>query len=174
VTIYHSKSGTKHRQHGPILIGFLIVTAGVVSLLIYLATRPRPIANLSLESFSNLHQVYREQGIQGFLRQKDALRRLAKEALQLGDDSDAEVENMAVYLFPDVLPEPNLERDSALALWTPHQSAIESAPGTPESRRFFEEMRANIWNYESPSRNNPQLSPPARQVIRIYEVLSAP
>ena len=56
----------------------------------------------------------------------------------------------------------------------PLEESIERAPRTPESRLWFEELRADIWNYENPERSAPRITPYAQQAIRIFDVMTQP
>lgn len=167
--------GRKEGSHRA-LYRFLVVVALVVTGLVYLGfNKTQPFA-LTEQSFSQLHDVYQNEGIRRFLEEKAKLR--SQIVLQIGSSEDSDVRNeannIALYLFPDALESDNLEREVGLEEWAPLQKDIEDAPGSSDSRRKFEELRASIWNYESPSRSAPQLSPQARQVIRIYKTLSGP
>lgn len=80
--------------------------------------------------------------------------------------------NVAVYFFPEALPKDSFEREVALDEWRPLQKQIEAAPHTKESREQFEEMKANIWNYENPNREEPELSDAASTVLQAYDLLT--
>ncbi len=155
-----------------VLVAFFVV-AGI---LVYQSVN-RPLdPGQSLDTFAVLHDILRKEGVSRFLAEKEELKKTVK--MELGESAPgakfAEAQSIAVYLFPDLLPDEDFEKPVALELWHPLQKAIEAEPGTAKSRTLFNEMRANIWNYESPDRSTPRLSDQARQVIRIYENLSAP
>lgn len=157
------------------LAGFLVVVAVIGTVLIYLADRKEDEFTPELRTFGELHAIYRSEGMQRFLAEKARLRVHTSRALSASDQAvQADALGIALYLFPDMLPSDDLERDLALEEWAPLTAAIERSPGTPESRLWFETLRANIWNYESPSRTTPHVSAHARQAIRIYQALSAP
>src|SRR5688572_942598 len=135
-----------------ILAGFVIVVAVIGALLIYLADLKEDEFIPDLRTFGELHAIYRNEGLQRFLAEKAKLRTHTSRAMSSGGQlAQAEAMSIALYLFPDILPSDDLERDIALEEWAPLTAAIERSPGTPESRLWFETLRANIWNYESPS-----------------------
>ena len=153
-----------------------MVTIAMLSAFIYYATTRRPVIGVgNLSDISKLEEVFSGQGMVRFQQEKERLRQAVFWELKRPEtESGIEAEQLAVYLFPDALPRDHFEREVALMLWEPLQRKIEAAPKTPQSREWFEEMQANIWNYENPDRTAPQLSFAAKKVIRIYDVMSAP
>lgn len=134
----------------------------------------RDIPTSTLASFSTLYEDFEEGGLQKFQERKHDLKReVGKTLASEGDTAEKDrAENIALYLFPDLLSNDDFERDVALEQWYPQQKAIEETPGTTESRRTFEELKNNVWNYENPDRQVPVVSDYAEEVIRIYDVLS--
>lgn len=173
-----SESKTKLANDNALRIIFAFVgLVGLVLtiLLIFVSNAPADFT-VPQRQFNDLHTVYEREGIEGFKRTKSELRSKVKDALD-GDPDDPTTHaatNIALYLFPDVLGGDNLEKTEGTSLWGPMQEAIEKNPRGPDARIYFEEMRANIWNYENPDRNNPNLSQTAKQVIKIYEGMSVP
>lgn len=127
-------------------------------------------------NFYSLYQIYRHQGFKRYLEVKDDLKAQVKKTFEkdLSDEEEIFATNVALYLFPEILPEDNLEKEVALEQWAPLQAAIEQKPKSPESRIWFEEMRASIWNYESPNFNAARISEFANEVLRIYNEISSP
>ncbi len=82
--------------------------------------------------------------------------------------------NIALYLFPDLLPDSNFEKIVAVEQWAPLESAIEKKPRSQEARLLFDEMKSNIWNYENPKMDRSGLSLYASETLKIYHELSAP
>lgn len=155
---------------------FLTLAATILGVLIYVAPGNRWRWDNLESSFVNLDEVYKKHGMERFLEQKAQLKQSVSRILQDGSDPSriSTATNIAVYLFPDVLPEENFEKETTTELWGEVLTEIEKHPHTPESRVLFEELRANIWNYELADREDPKLSAPARQVIQLYDDLSAP
>lgn len=144
--------------------------------LVYSAlNRPRNETK-TMDAFAQLDLVLRREGLARFKQEKFALKHLVKRTLKEAktQEEQEQAQTIAVYLFPEVLSNDDYEKEVAQAFWEPLQQAIEHEPGTAKSRLMFNELRANIWNYENADRVNPQLSNSAKQVIRIYETLSAP
>ena len=166
-------SWAKQKKQYAVIGAFLGLMGLLLAVIFHFAVEMGQQAGDSVEAFSSLEEAYRKDGIGGFLKSKAALKRKLKSDLAGGSTSEEHL-NIAVYLFPDVLDAEDFEREEGQENWAPQQAQIEKAPRTPASRVAFEEMRANIWNYENPDKTSPQLSPQARQVIRIYEALSAP
>ena len=131
--------------------------------------------NPSLEEFARLDQIFRAHGMDTYLEHKRALRESIRRALK-GNPSKYEphAENIAVFLFPDLLPNDDLEKQEATEGWADLEEKIEAAPNTPEARANLDEMKSNIWNYENADRVAPHLSEEAAQVIRIYQAISSP
>ena len=132
--------------------------------------RRQPVA---LASFGTLQDDISQGGVAQFQKKKEDLRGEVAENLREVDSPDRDkAENIAVYLFPDLLEKDDFEKDVALDQWAPHEKKIESNPHSPESRQVFEEMKNNVWNYENPDRETPVVSDYATQVLKIYEALS--
>ena len=127
-----------------------------------------------LASFSSLEETFRTKGIKVYIESKGELRVDIGRALNTEKDTRERdrAENIALYLFPDLLPENDYERDVAFEHWYPHQRYIEKNPGTVGSRKQFEELKNNVWNYENPDRQAPDISEYADKVIRIYDEIS--
>ena len=90
------------------------------------------------------------------------------------EDEENHALNIALYLFPEILPDTNFEKEQAIELWASFESAIEKRPRTPEARMLFEEMKSNIWNYENPRVSNVGLSFHAQETLKLYHELSSP
>lgn len=127
-----------------------------------------------LASFASLEEIFRTNGIKVYIQKKGELRVDIGRALDTEKDTRERdrAENIALYLFPDLLPENDFERDVAMQQWYPHQKYIENNPRTVGSRKQFEELKNNVWNYENPDRQTPEVSEYADKVIRIYDELS--
>lgn len=120
-------------------------------------------------SVQPLEGSFRSEGIDGFLKMKSLLKEEVTTAIAKGDPR---AEPFAVYLFPELLPPSNFEKSVAEEQWAPLQARIEANPGTEESRKHFDEMRAQIWIYENPDQKHPALSDTADEVVRLYSTLS--
>lgn len=139
----------------------------------YYASQEMSVVPKRLQRFTELESVLRDRGTDRFLQEKAALRTDVSTTLQTGNPAERiAAESIAVYLYPDLLPSDDFERLTAEELWTPLQSALERATREDPRRAWFEEMRANVWIYENPSRTQPQLTPIARHVLAIYDALS--
>lgn len=90
------------------------------------------------------------------------------------DTEETYATNIALYLFPDLLPDSNFEKIVAVEQWAPLESAIEKKPRSQEARLLFDEMKSNIWNYENPKMDRSGLSLYASETLKIYHELSAP
>lgn len=175
--LYVIQGGGKNSRQSTLLIwGFLFLFICSVFMLIRYTIKEMENQELTDKRFFGLHEIYQQEGILRFQEEKKRLKSQVISTLQQ-QPSENEVNfatNVAVYLFPDVLPDSNFEKGIAKEQWGTFQEAIEKKPKTPESRVWFEELRANIWNYESPSRENPKISPFAKETIKIYEEISSP
>ncbi len=159
-----------------LIFAFLGVAAAVIAVITYFSPSNRWRWETMSGTFSSLEEAYKKGGMQKFQEQKALLKRSVGDALKEGKDQ-AQVDlatNIAVYLFPDALPSENFEKPVAEEMWGETFTKIEKAPHTAESRVLFEALRADIWNYEMVDREDPKLSAPARQVIQIYDTISAP
>ena len=161
-----------HQRFALIFIGCVVTLLGGF---LYFRAESTVSWEVASETFYSLHDIYRVRGIGRFLEEKKQLRNRVAKVLEdkPGTEQGDVATNIATFLFPDLLPNSNFEKETANTLWAPFENAIEKEPRTPQSRRHFEEMRANIWNYENPNRIFPTLSPYAKQVIRIYDELSS-
>jgi hypothetical protein len=166
----------KTKNHQAVVWGFLVVVSIFSAVLTFYSSRKTIQIDTNFRSFFSLHQVFRQEGLQRFLEEKKILKdRVSKTLLDASSEEEEGIAaNVAVYLFPEALPDSNFEKQVALEQWAPFQAAIEGSPHSVESRLWFEEMRANIWNYENASAQLPKLSQFAREVLRIYNELSTP
>ncbi len=159
-----------------LIFSFLAIAAAVLAAVVYFSPG-NPWRWQTLEgSFNSLESTYKTHGMTKFLERKAELRKAVTETLSQ-DGQSPEIDlatNIAVYLFPDVLPGTNFEKGPAEQMWGEALRQIEASPNTAESRVLFEAVRADIWNYELVDREDPKLSAPARQVIQIYDAISAP
>ncbi|MEZ4751772.1 MAG: hypothetical protein R3B54_14425 [Bdellovibrionota bacterium] len=164
------KPGSHHQWATVAIVGVI----GFLGYLIYLATLVAPDIQIVQERFHNLAKSYENGGSAHFADRKEALRRDVSRTLRANKSLEARMiaTNISVYLFPDLLPSENFERDVAEEQWIPMQREIEKSPGTYESRLKFEEMKANIWNYESPDKRAPKLTETAETVLHIYDLMS--
>jgi hypothetical protein len=128
---------------------------------------------ISAKSLDQLSLDFKKQGIQSFLKSKKSLRK--RVSSQIGNSQDPAAQlaatNIAVYLFPDLLPNDSFEKTIAEDSFTPLQNAIEQKPGTPEAQVLFEELRSRVWNYENPRNSADGLSEYADQMLKIYGTL---
>ena len=184
------------KQNAPFILGiFFVVTLVAAGSLYYFAGEARGpgmsmIGNLkgyfethradhagstpALASFSTLQEDYATGGIKKFKEKKNALRSEVESELKKESDSPDrdKAENIAVYMFPDLLDSEDFEKEVAMEQWFSQEKNIEKDPKSPESRKDFEELRNNVWNYENPDRGQPTVSDYASQVIKIYDALT--
>lgn len=127
------------------------------------------------KGITGLEVGFLEGGIEKYKELKASFKKQVAQSLETNADphTNQAATNFATYLFPELLPKDNLEKSVGNQLWIPQQQAIEAAPNSPEARKSFEEMRANIWNYENPDRETPTLSTYAEEVLSLYESLSS-
>lgn len=159
-----------------LIFGFLGVAAAVLGLIIYFSPGNRFRWESVTATFTSLDTVYKTQGMEKFLERKELLKKAVTETLNNSTDP-AQLDlatNISVFLFPELLPDDNFEKLPAEEMWGFALKKIEQSPHTAESRVLFEALRADIWNYELVDREDPKLSLPATQVIRIYDIISAP
>lgn len=175
-----TKETRVHRSkpnHTLVVWTFLGIFTATLGTIVFLSSHNLVPPNSLQTTFMALRPGLSEpQGLLRFQTDKGILRSMVSRAL---NEKKAEAEenlaqNIAVYLFPELLSDEDFEKMVALDQWKPMQEAIEKSPKSPESRIWFEEMRANIWNYESPDRENPRISDYAKEVLRLYDELSSP
>lgn len=156
-----------------LLIIFIMALFGTIGVIWYFQKVSPPIKSIaSLSSFWNLEKVLWKKGRKAYFNEKESLRKALKYSLA-NNKNEIEAENIALYLFPELLDDLSFEKFEAKELWQEQQKYIESNPHTKLSRNKFIEMEANIWNFENPSRDEPQISPYAKEVIKIFNILSS-
>lgn len=128
------------------------------------------------DSYQTLLSSVNRGGYSQFISDKNELRKQIEKTLSGPENEEQEISasNIALYLFPDLLPESNFEKNTALGLWAPLQAEIERRPKTPEARMLYEKMKSNIWNYENPKVTSAGLSKEASDTLQIYHELSSP
>lgn len=158
-------------------ITLFLISCALLFLYMYKHSHPssfqgQPLAN----SYLTLLNSVTTGGIAKYRENKSALRQHISLILAnpSSDNEESEASNIALYLFPDLLPESNFEKTQAFELWAKLQEEIEKNPRTPKARMFFEEMKSNIWNYENPRMTNAGLSEDAQETIKLFHELSSP
>lgn len=128
------------------------------------------------DSYSTLKLSVKNGGLSQFQRDKNELKEHLKIILKSPKNEEEEINaaNIALYLFPEILPDTNLEKQFAMNSWASLEAAIEKKPRTAEARMLFEELTSNIWNYENPKLQNIGLSLYASETLSIYHELSSP
>lgn len=135
------------------------------------------IKTASLETgYQSLLSSVSDGGIANFQNEKNSLKKLVQQVLKdpKSEEEESFAYGIALFLFPDLLPNSNFEKETALTLWAPLEAKIESKPRSAEARMWFEELKSNIWNYENPKVASVGLSPQAEQTLKIYHQLSSP
>lgn len=154
-----------------LLLGLLMVPVLISSWLREDVAIHTPI---SAESLDELATAYRKSGMEQFIGAKRLLGK--KVSLNLRNDEDPKAQmaamNIAVYLFPELLHDSNLEKQYAEEHIKPLQEKIEAVPGTSEAQTTFEELRNIVWNYENPKQTEQGLSEYAAQMLKVYGALS--
>lgn len=163
-------------SHQTIVSTFALVVFISLSSLVYFSSRNEIQIKFAPQTFFKLFTIFQQEGYQRFTEEKRTLKAQVERTLKSPPSEEEEqlASNIALYLFPDALPDTNFEKQVAMEQWAPLEAAIEKAPRTKESRLWFDEMRANIWNYENPKLGYSTISPYAKEVLRIYNELSAP
>jgi hypothetical protein len=124
-------------------------------------------------AITSLKTAFEQNGIEGYLVAKARLREQVKESLQKGGSVQAnEAAQVAVYLFADLLPDSDFEKSESLSLFHPLMEAIETRPRTANAGQVFEALNAEVWNYENVSREEPQITPVAEDVLRLFSEMS--
>lgn len=175
----HGKEAVRHENVLALVLAVVTLGALVLGTAGYLALSRRASMPPQFSGFDELETTFRVHGIERYLTEKAKLRDRVAESLrdpkQSQDRTHRRVAgSLALYLFPDLLDRADLMEGVAQESWGTLMLAIERAPRSRDSRLWFEEMRAAIWNFESPKGDERELSPIAKRVIRIYDVLSAP
>ena len=160
-------------QHRLLLIFLGIVTTGLSSLFLFFSP------NRSTQDFGGLDRLAEAtltNDLSVFQEKKSDLRKKVRAALKHSPSSQdyQAATNIAAYLFPSELPQGDFEGETASTQWLPLQQGIEAAPHTAESREKFDELQAEVWNYENPNRQNPELTETATTMLHIYDVMSKP
>lgn len=124
-------------------------------------------------AITSLKTAFEQNGIEGYLVAKGRLRDKVRESLQqTGSVQAGEASQVAVYLFADLLPDSDFEKSESLTLFNPLIEAIETRPRTANAAQAFETLNAEIWNYENVSREEPQITPVAEDVLSLFSEMS--
>ena len=170
----HFRKNQRLRQHA-IILGFLgLVLLAFLTLSLFDSKSQIDIVSTN-KPFYGLHRTYKESGMEEFLNEKKVLKKQLTETLKNPKNTEdaSFAANIALYLFPETLSDADFEKQVAQDQWAPLQAAIEKVPHSDRSRLWFQEMRANIWNYESPDLAAPKISVYSREVLKIYNELSS-
>ena len=154
--------------------GFVLIFVGFMASLVYFTGgKPNEFSG-TVNNFYDLNEIYQQKGINSFINEKENLKDIIKNKINYPENDDIKkiAESIAVYLFPEILPDTHFEKEAAMTLWIPLLRRIEKNPGTREARALYEEAKTEIWNYENPDKKNPKLSDPARETLKIYKGLS--
>jgi len=155
---------------------FLSLFSGCVCVLLSSHHYPEFRSTNTTENYQALLSSVRRGGYSQFINDKKELRKQIEKVLSSPENEEQETlaSNIALYLFPDLLPDSNFEKSSALGLWAPLQAEIEKRPKSSEARMLYEQMKSNIWNYENPKVSSMGLSKEAIDTLQIYHELSSP
>lgn len=155
-----------------VAIGFSVVLSTV--LIFFIISASRVSTEKYSDSISRLEHGYQREGIDGFQKEKSRIR--SEVARQLSSDRAlvSPAHNLAVYLFPELLRDDDFEKDIAEREWAPFQRSIEADPNSSQATHSFDELKANVFNYEVADKRRGELSPVANGMIRIYDALSRP
>jgi hypothetical protein len=128
----------------------------------------------AVAAISNLGPAFQNDGIEGYLLAKARLRDQVRTNLRLSptDSNYAQAENIAVYLFPNLLPETHFEKSESLFLFAPEIELIESRPRSEQAQAAYERLTLEIWNYENISREEPRISDAAIALLEMLQKLS--
>lgn len=157
------------------IVGFLLGLISIpVAFTFYFRETTSIHTPISKQSMEELAQEYRNSGMDRFRAAKTLLKKRVSFNMKRDQDSKAQLaaSNIAVYLFPDLLPENHFEKEFAMEQFVPHQKVIEDNPGTPIAQEHFEELRNIVWNYENPKQSEQGLSDYASQMLKIYGAMS--
>ena len=158
-----------------IVVVFLLLVALAIGSIFYFSSQKPIEFQLAMMKFSRLREIYQQEGFQKFLEAKETLKHDISHVIDTSDDEAAQNDatNVAVYLFPE-----SWQRMTSKGRWLltagPRRSRDREITSDTTEPCPIEELRANIWNYENPEHSHPNLSATAKEVIRIYEELSAP
>lgn len=157
------------------LAAFLVAMVMVPVLFTFLVRQEVAINTpISPKSLEELSVEYRKNGMQQFFDAKTNLKRRVSRNLKDNNNHEAYFAalNVALYLFPELLDDENMEKDFAQKHLRPLQEKIESSPGSKEAQKNFEELRNMVWGYENPKEDEQGLSEYARQMLKVYGTLS--
>jgi len=168
--------GRRKRPLGPWLVVMSLLVAGLTAWMLSRPATKSTIAESALrKSLTDLGAIYHSEGMLTFLEAKARLKLQVADALQDSDSAVADLaDNMAVFLFPDLLPDEDFEKSVALDEWQRAEAFIEGSPRSKQARARYQDLQAEIWQYESPDAKDPALSPVASEVLKLYQALSAP
>jgi len=156
-----------------VLILLVLVFIPVLASLYF--TEERTVkAPVGADAFDSLSKEYEAHGIKAFLESRRRLKRQVSYNIKNDEDPRAQLAalNIAVYFFPDLLPENHLEKPFAEDSLRPLQVKIEESPGTSQAQYYFQELRTLVWNYENPANNTLGLSEHAEKMLHVYGSLS--
>lgn len=165
------------KNRGPMAWSMLLIAAGVMGYAwmvgqTYFST---PVNWSASNAVSSLLPAFQKDGIEGYLVAKARLREQVRAGLQTSETSPQreEAEKIAVYLFPELLPEADFEKVEAIEAFNPEIETIETRPRTEHAEEAYARLRAEIWNFENASREEPELSEVGTQVLQLFAALAA-
>lgn len=173
---YFWERESQSRNPSRTIISFLSITTVFLALVYHFRPSSGLRGDSLLDSYVMLMNSINSGGYLKFQEEKARLRNHISRILENPRNSDEEnhAANIALYLFPEILPESNFEKSEAIKLWASLEIGIEKQPRTSEARMLFEEMKSNIWNYENPRISNVGLSLHAQETLKLYHELASP
>lgn len=125
-------------------------------------------------NFLKLKETLIEKGPLEFFRQKGQLKIQLQKILENVPEEKAEsINSIVLYLYPELMSDNDLEKTVAISLFKNVQTDIETEVSRVQKYKRMNDLRANIWNYENPSREEPKITQTAQNVIDLYEVLAS-
>jgi hypothetical protein len=129
---------------------------------------------VSQMQFLKLKETLVEKGPLEFFKQKGLLKIQLQNILEnIPEEKSEGIYSMVLYLYPELLSDNDLEKTAAITLFKDVQTDIETEVSRMKKYKRMNDLRANIWNYENPSRENAKITQTAQNVLDLYEVLAS-
>lgn len=162
---------SSHRQEIKIVAILLSLIIFPILVTLFLSQEKKNYGPISTASLDELSEVFKKQGFKSYFKAKSSLKDQISQELKNNENKETAT-NIAIYLFPDLLPGDHFEKEFAEENFLPLQLEMEKRPAKVEAEALYEKLHARVWNYENPQ-NTPQgLSDTAEKMLKIYQALA--
>jgi len=168
------QGGSKKEEYSTFsIVSFLLTSTLVFSSAFFFIRWQMVSESLSLTPLSSLYSAIESQNKASFYEMKSKLRDEVSSILSRNssDPQYDSAESIAIYMFPELLPESSYEKELAMELFSPLLKELESSKNQSSLEQVYATLESRIYGFESATRQMDGVSETAHYVLKIYKAL---